>query len=151
MNKTKRPSFSAMWGAYPTGTADEVFELIGGKVLANGFANSCAIRISRSLNYSGHQVEYIPPNLTVSGDDSKWYIYRVKVLIEYLTKKFGPSDIKVKNKPFQKEFKGKKGIIIFDVDAWSDASGHATLWNGVTCSDKCYFPLSKEVMLWELS
>ncbi len=150
MSSTKRPGFSAMMAAYPTGTAEEVFKLIGGKVEANHFANSCAIRVSRSLNYSGHSVTYIPPNLTVSGGDGKWYIYRVVELIKYLENNFGSPDIVVKNKPFQRELKGKKGIIIFEVDAWNDASGHATLWDGVACSDKCYFPLSKKVMLWEL-
>jgi len=31
-------------------------------------------------------VSYIPPNLTVSGDDKRWYIYRVAELIKYLKK-----------------------------------------------------------------
>jgi hypothetical protein len=70
-----------MQAVYPKGSAENVFNLIGGKVKANNFANSCAIRVSRSLNYSGHKVDYIPPNLTVSGNDGNWYIYRVKELI----------------------------------------------------------------------
>ncbi len=48
------------------------------------------------------------------------------------------------------KLKAKKGIIFFEVDEWDDASGNATLWDGTICSDKCYFPLSKKVMLWEL-
>jgi hypothetical protein len=103
------------------------------------------------LNYSGHKVDYIPPNLNVSGSDGNWYIYRIKELIKYLGSKFGDPDIVVENEPYQKSFSNKKGIIVFEVDAWSDASGHANLWDGVTCSDKCYFPLSKKVMLWELN
>ena len=150
MSKSKRPEFSKMKVAYPKGSAEEVFKLIGGKILANNFANSCAIRVSRSLNYSGHSIKYIPPNLTVSGSDGKWYIYRVKELIKYLKANYGEPDTTVVNKPHQVKFKGKNGIIIFEVDAWDDASGHATLWDGSTCSDKCYFPLSKKVMLWEL-
>lgn len=150
MNQTKRPEFSKMRAMYPQGTADEVFKLIGGKVLANNFANSCAIRVSRSFNYSGVKIDYIPPNLTVSGSDGKWYIYRVKEMIKFLTRNFGAPDISVSNKPYQEALRGKKGIIVFEVDGWDDASGHATLWDGNTCSDKCYFPLSKKVMLWEL-
>lgn len=126
------------------------FSLIGGKVQANNFANSCAIRISRSLNYSGFPIAYIPPNLTVSGNDKKWYIYRVKELIRYLKMQFGEPDFVVENKPYEKELKSKKGIIIFDVDVWDDASGHATLWDGKICSDRCYFQKSKKVMLWVL-
>ena len=137
-----------MMTAYPKGSAEDVFNLIGGKVKANNFANSCAIRVSRALNYSGHTVSYIPPNLTVSGNDKKWYIYRVAEMVKYLTKNFGEPDISIQGKPYQTELKGKKGIIVFEVDAWDDASGHATLWDGNFCSDKYYFPLSKKVMLW---
>lgn len=150
MSSINRPSFARMNAAYPKGTADQVFKLIGGKVEANNFANSCAIRVSRSLNYSGHKVKFIPPDFTVSGKDGNWYIYRVKELIKYLSKHYGEPDIVVSKKPYQGSFKGKKGIIVFEVDGWSDASGHATLWNGNVCSDKCYYPISKKVMLWEL-
>ncbi|WP_275556011.1 T6SS effector amidase Tae4 family protein [Mixta sp. Marseille-Q2659] len=38
------------------------------------------------------------------------------------------------------------GILIFTVNSWSDASGHATLWNGYTCSDHCYFPLANRLL-----
>jgi hypothetical protein len=151
MSKVKRPNFNQLHAAYPKGSAEDVFKLIGGKVEANNFANSCAMRVSRSLNYSGYKIDYIPPNLTVSGSDGNWYIYRVAELIKYLNAKFGDPDIVIKKGPYQPKFKNKKGIIIFEVDEWSDASGHATLWDGVTCSDKCYFPLSKKVMLWELN
>ncbi len=150
MSNMPKPKFKSMLAAYPKGSAEDVFNLIGGKVKANNFANSCAIRVSRALNYSGHTVNYIPPNLTVSGSDKKWYIYRVTEMVKYLTKIFGKPDISIQGKPYQTELKGKKGIIVFEVDAWDDASGHATLWDGNFCSDKCYFPLSKKVMLWTL-
>jgi len=150
MSSINRPRFNVMWPTYPVGSTEEVFNLIGGKVRMNNFANSCTIRISRSLNYSGSPVGFIPPNLTVSGKDGKWYIYRVTELIKYLTNKYGEPDLVVKGEPYASKFKGRKGIIVFDVDVWDDASGHATLWDGMSCSDKCYFPLSKKVMLWVL-
>jgi hypothetical protein len=150
MSKMKRPEFFRMKAAYPQGTPEKVLKLIGGKVLANNFANTCAIRVSRAFNYSGAPIKYIPPNLTVSGSDGKWYIYRVKELIKFLNRSFGEPDVSVINKPYQDAIRGKKGIIVFEVDGWDDASGHATLWDGNTCSDKCYFPISKKVMLWEL-
>ena len=34
---------------------------------------------------------------------------------------------------------GKKGVILFEVSGWSDAQGHATLFNGQSCYDHCYF------------
>lgn len=150
MGNTPRPSFIKMMSAYPQGNAQDVFDLIGGKVKANNFANSCAIRLSRSLNYSDHPVEFIPPNLTVSGDDKKWYIYRVTEMVKYLTRKFGSPDIVIENKPYETLLRGQKGIIVFEVDGWSDATGHATLWDGNFCSDQCYFERSKKVILWIL-
>lgn len=99
MTGIRRPRFSSMSAAYPIGTADDVLKLIGGKVEDNNFSNTCAIRVSRSLNYSGHFISYLPPNLTVSGSDGKWYIYRVVELIKYLEKNFGPPDVVVKDRP----------------------------------------------------
>ncbi|UTV29253.1 type VI secretion system amidase effector protein Tae4 [Photobacterium atrarenae] len=43
-----------------------------------------------------------------------------------------------------------KGILVVDVDVWSDASGHATIWTGNRCTDHCYFPLAKKAYLWQL-
>ncbi|WP_281257537.1 T6SS effector amidase Tae4 family protein [Mixta gaviniae] len=51
---------------------------------------------------------------------------------------------------FTSDFKGLNGILIFIVDSWSDASGHATLWNGSLCSDHCYFPQASKAALWVL-
>jgi len=34
---------------------------------------------------------------------------------------------------------GKKRVILFEVSGWSDAQGHATLFNGQSCYDHCYF------------
>lgn len=30
---------------------------------------------------------------------------------------------------------GKKGVIIMEINGWSDATGHATLWNGSATGD----------------
>ena len=76
-------------------------------------------RVSRSLNYAGHTVSYIPPNLTVSGSDDKWYIYRVAELIKYLERNFGPPDSVLNSKPFQKELGGGKGNVMRARIAWS--------------------------------
>jgi hypothetical protein len=34
---------------------------------------------------------------------------------------------------------GKQGLILFEVSGWSDALGHATLFDGKACYDHCYF------------
>lgn len=157
----QKPTFQTMWHHFATiygdGSIVSVGEKIGGKVQENiqlgvkdpklGFTNACAIRMSYSLNNAGSPV----PNgswKTVSGGDKKQYIYRVSDLIKYLNSAFGKPDKTVKN-PRPSDFSGRTGILVFGVQ-WSDATGHATLWNGSACSDRCYFPIAAEAWLWRL-
>jgi len=143
---------------YGDGEITSVGKKIGGKVEENinlgitspdlGFTNACAIRMSYALNYSGVMITHGTWN-TVSGKDKNWYIYRVKDMTKFLTHSFGKPDI-VKRNPQQNDFINQKGIIVFNVGGWGDASGHTTLWNGNSCSDRCYFPLAAEASLWLL-
>lgn len=47
-------------------------------------------------------------------------------------------------------------VIIFGVSGWGDASGHASLFNGSSCYDKCYFNSpgakyqTRDAVLWVL-
>lgn len=34
---------------------------------------------------------------------------------------------------------GKQGVVLFEVSGWTDAAEHATLFNGYSCYDHCYF------------
>ncbi len=156
-----RPSFIVAWKhfkkVYGKGEITSVGDLIGGKVKQNidlgvkdsllGFTNACAIRMSYTLNYSGILIKRGKWK-TVSGSDTKWYIYRVRDLLKYLENSFGMPDKTVKN-PKMKDFNGIKGILVFTVN-WRDATGHVTLWNGTICSDKCHFPVASEASLWIL-
>ena len=156
-----RPYFLTIWGEFATiygdGKVTSVGAKIGGKVQENidlgakdpklGFTNACAIRMSYSLNYSSVTVSRGTWN-TVSGADGKWYIYRVTDLVSFLKHSFGKPDKTVKN-PKPRDFSGMRGIIVFDVQ-WNDATGHATLWDGSTCSDHCYFPVAFEASIWLL-
>ncbi|MEX1363517.1 MAG: T6SS effector amidase Tae4 family protein [Nannocystaceae bacterium] len=47
-------------------------------------------------------------------------------------------------------FKGRQGVIIFEVDGWNDATGHVDLWNGSRCRHNGYFHKASRVMLWEV-
>jgi len=138
-------------------TVSGVGTKIGGKVDYNintvpkgqgRFENACAIRLSYVLNKTGHKIPYIAGQ-TVSGKNGEWYIYKVKTMIAYLKKAFGQPDHTFQN-PTAGILAKHKGILVFEVDAWSDATGHATIWDGVDCSDKCYFPLSKKAYIWIL-
>ncbi len=157
-----RPAFSMIWGQFTVihgdGSVAGVGTKIGGKVEQNiqlgttdpvqGFKNACAIRMSYSLNYSGNT---IPRGVwkTVTGADGKQYIFRVSDLLVFLNQEFGKPDKTIKN-PKPSDFTSDKGILVFSVSGWSDASGHATLWDGSTCSDHCYFPNASEASIWLL-
>ncbi len=160
---TKRPKLQAAKLAFREvyegvgKTVSGVGTKIGGKVDYNinvvpkgkgRFENACAIRLSYVLNKTGTKIPYISGQ-TVSGKDGSWYIYKVKTIISYLRKIYGEPDFTFKN-PTAHALSKHKGILVFEVDAWSDATGHATIWDGVNCTDKCYFPLSKKAYIWTL-
>ena len=156
--------FNVLWNNYPLGTSNEVKKLIGGKVDAGWYDNTCAVRMSRSLNYSGHP---IPHNHilklsedadvldTISGADKKWYAYRVKQLKMYIAEIFGsPSSVVFAspqaNGVSKDSFWGKKGIVAFDVTGWTDATGHLDLWDGSAPRYSEYFDKARSVSFWEM-
>jgi hypothetical protein len=120
------------------------------------WSNTCAVRMSYILNQTGVRIPKVPGNLTVTGADRHNYFYRVKDVIAFLRQQWGEPDVLIKNPPahietrnpdgtvtkgaFGGKLAGKKGVILFVVpDAWGDAEGHATLFNGARCYDDCYF------------
>jgi hypothetical protein len=157
--KKTRPKFDALWVLFKKvqgdGTVDFVGNFLGGKVAQNiaagSFENACALRMSYALNFSGYDVAN-SGGKTVSGADRRHYIYRVKDMRDFLFEKFGQPDLVAEN-PKQKDFEGKRGIILFAVKIWRNATGHVTLWDGkagMDCSDSCYFTESVQASLWVL-
>ena len=135
---------------------NNIWQLIGGKVLYNAqigkFNNSCAIRLSHSLNKSGDLIPYIQDQ-TSSGKNPPrwWYIYRVKQMKSYLTQKYGEPTVYKSREKFMKC--ASKGILLLEVSGWRDASGHATLWDGKNTIDKSddYFNKPNPIFnLWRL-
>ena len=125
---------------YPTevSSTNSIWHLIGGKVLQNAkggiFNNSCAIRLSHALNKSGELIPYIKGQTSSGKNPPKWwYIYRVTQMKAHLTQKYGKPMVYNSKEKFEKC--APKGILVLDVPGWSDASGHATLWNGITTID----------------
>lgn len=155
----KRPSFSAAWNQFGKifVDADEaarlalVAKVVGGKVKQNIeagiFTNSCALRMSYVLNTTGTHIPYIAGG-TSSGGDGNWYIPRVKDLIKFLEVAWGKPDSTFAN-PTAPGIKDT-GLLIFEVNGWRDAAGHATLRNGGVCSDNCYFGKAHKANLWIL-
>jgi len=142
----KLPKWNELKSNYPSLPAPAVFKQIGGKVELNFdmgiFGNACATRVSRALNMSGgvHLIPFykaIGPNgkfegQVSSGKNKNWYIFRVKILIKYLTEKYGKPDI-YSPAEHEKSLNGRNGIIIYEVHGWSDATGHADLWESTKC------------------
>jgi len=166
----RRPSYDLAYGHFKHVLGDRSLEhvaaMLGGKVKTNieipieqgGFSNACAIRISYVLNKCGVKVPHIEgvPGQraeTVSDETgTTWYIYRVKILRRFLTERFGLPDYSGPSATHA-ALADKRGIVLFDVGIWRDATGHATLWDGKRreCADTCYFLDSKVVDFWALN
>ncbi len=150
-------NFDQMWSAYPCpgGPASAAKEAIGGRVNQPAITNTCVVRVSRSFNYSGNLI----PNrssdeiVTVPGADGKQYALRVREFTRYLKRKYGRSDLEHDypepgGGPVPPQLQGRQGVIIFEVEGWSDATGHADLWDGAACRHSSCFNRASRVMLW---
>jgi hypothetical protein len=125
----------------------------------SAYQNTCAVRMSYALNRSGLRLSAPPsPGGAIEGGDGYLYWIRVSDLTSYLIKRFGgadeelrlpliPATLVVDTGAMATQFKervrlakawletrlhGRKGIVVFDVSGWGDASGHFTLWNGAS-------------------
>jgi hypothetical protein len=150
----KLTNWSLLWDNYPEDhNADRVKEKIGGKVNYGWITNTCTIRLSRALNYAKQP---IPSNFSglnvVSGGDHKWYAYRVKEMRKYLEATYGKADIQISGRTDEMRtgVLGKRGIIMFDVRGWSDATGHYDLWDGSRIRYSEYFAKASTVLLWKV-
>jgi hypothetical protein len=165
--KIKRPKFSTVWSNYPGKMdAPTTYKTIGGPVYElykenpTGYANACALRLSRAFNYSGTPIEKTAIGYKVKGADNKIYLLRVTDMIKFVEQNYGQPDktiIPKNGADVSNEFLEKKGILIFKVTGWQGATGHVTLWNGIDCGDHCYFihptqpnVRTTEVKFWEL-
>ena len=144
------PSVGALWSQYPSDEDPEaVKKAIGGNVNAAWITNTCTVRLSRALNYSGAPIRHgMHGMLTVSGGDHKWYGIRVKEMAVYLEKTYGAPSFKATG-DLKSACMGKKGIIRFVVNGWSDATGHFDIWNFGSIRHHEYFAQASEVYIWE--
>ena len=153
----KLPKWEVLKANYPAVPADQAFEAIGGKVLYNHqigvFTNACSTRVSAALNGSGkeHEIPFFRDNNKTqvsSGENKKWYIFRVRMLTKYLTERYGEAEF-FGAEEYQEKIAGRKGIIIFEVKGWDDATGHADLWDGSACLWQGYGELAHKILFWE--
>jgi len=153
-------SFDKMWDAYPNpgGSADAAKHTIGGQADSDSIDNTCVLRISRAFNYSGNPIPRSSTDeiLTIRGGDGLNYALRVREFTRYLKRKYGPPDYEQTypdpgGGTVPASFKGRQGVIVFEVDGWTDATGHIDLWNGTRCRHNAYFNRASRVLLWEVT
>jgi hypothetical protein len=165
------PPFDVLNRNYPNFVSVEtVKRLIGGALndldappnqqwLGGANGNTCTIRLSRALNYSGVPVPKNPPGMrTAVGADHRNYAFAMQEMRGWLAGHFGaPTIDQLGGPPISRgAFSGKKGIIAFDIH-FTDANGHLDLWDGHTFYDEVYglshaghdfFDMARRVSLW---
>ena len=160
-----RPTWAAFRAEYPDyRTYPDSFVIkqnIGGAVDAAYIGNTCAIRLSRALNYSGLPVPgSFAGLLTVKGGDGLYYALRVAEMRKWLQSPavLGTSEFdhrKKRGEAFDKAtLAAFKGIIAFDI-RFSDATGHVDIWDGRVFSSEYrvsdYWVSATRITLWTLS
>ncbi|MCX4246496.1 type VI secretion system amidase effector protein Tae4 [Paraliomyxa miuraensis] len=141
------PSFSLMWAHFPAGSAAAVKAKIGGNVNMGWVTNTCVIRVSYCFNKAGDPIPGTYPGLTTArGGDGMRYAFRVSEFKPFLEHKYKAPDVSGTNRG---AVDGRRGIIMFDVQGWSDATGHFDLWDGSFCAGSEYFDKASHVYLWE--
>lgn len=155
----KRPKWDDMIKNYPNASVsgDTLYTTIGAGLLKlkndnpEAWENTCAFRMSRGLNLSGVKLPKDNSKYRVKGskggvlkgDDTNYYWYRVSELSKYLAEYLKEPELNItlkkanlgeKKEKLSKEnwdkLKKMKGVIMFKVSGWGNASGHFTLWDG---------------------
>ncbi len=156
------PKWEVLKAHFPALPADQVFQAIGGKIFYNHqigvFTNACSTRVSAALNGSGkeHEIPFFRDSAPTgknkaqvsSGANKKWYIFRVRMLVKHLAERYGEPEEFLPEEYLEK-ITGRKGIIIFEVKGWEDATGHADLWDGAACLWHGYEDLAYKILFWE--
>lgn len=146
-----KPNFQKLWLAFPTHakyqTMKDLYTALGGAAQKNihlpGFGpngNTCASRLSVAFNSGGAPIDMKLVNAigaaTLGTSDGSRIIFRVSDFQKYLHKLLGKPTIDDIS-PYDDAFKGRKGIISFNVN-WQGATGHIALWNGLSYREPAY-------------
>ena len=158
-------TFERLHEAYPHGDdIAAILDLIGHKKDVGWITNTCTIRMSYSLNNSGAKLD---PAIVGGLDRTKiirdasspskkndLYIITVEEFTKYMLRKYGKPQIvhstsKGENLQQATLADKQRGIILFAVTGWSDATGHFDLWDGANAAHGAYFDKATEVYIWK--
>ncbi len=141
-NQARLPSFRLLQSMYPNGRPEDVKTLIGGQLNSPEFVDTCAMRMSWTLNHVNiripsphHSLMLVLKGNPVHGQ-SDWYAIRHAEIRQWLTQILGPPQVSQKHEGIDKKlFAGHKGIIVMDVHYiihphQANATGHIDLWDG---------------------
>lgn len=149
--------FSKLQSQYPAGDAAHAKSIIGGKADADWITNTCAMRISRVLNYNSAPIPGPGAGSldVVSGADSRWYAYRQKDLQKWFTNRFGAPSITLTKPVDRRKLLNLQGFLGFDIRGWNDATGHFDLWDGKMFGTEPqathdYFALAESISFWRV-
>ncbi len=160
------PSWADFEAAFPKDTdplydtPEKMYNSLGGTIAtfySGPETNTCAVRLSKALNYSGVVIPYIS-NKTFVGSDGKYYFKAAYELNIWMRKTFGTnpatsttplninhfqisgSQAGVHGSNLPSLLKGKKGIYSIYSSDFSWASGHADmLYPNSKCANNCHF------------
>ena len=160
------PSWSAFEAAFPKDTdplydtPEKMYSSLGGTIAtfySGPKTNTCAVRLSKALNYSGVNIPHIPRK-TFIGKDGKYYFKAAYEINLWMRKTFGTNP-KTSTTPYNANhfqisgieagvnggnlpnlLNGKKGIYSIYSSDFSWASGHADmLYDNSNCANNCHF------------
>ncbi len=161
------PSFATLLKNYPHEGGPEVPKaLIGGEVNAAWITDTCAIRMSMALNYSGFPIPAKGKSgmYVLKGGDGMWYAIRVAELKKWLESQLGPPNASTyKGPPISMDkYQGSKGILALKIHyaarpgEATAAAGHIDLWDGTQFAgeysqqgeEEIDFASAQEASLW---
>lgn len=165
-------NFERLWDSYPHGSVGQVKTTIGRDAEA-WIINTCVIRVSYALNLSRipefkidrsfigaeKKVNFIPHKVTPYNAGIQnavlhrdfAYLYRVDEMASYMLKKYGKPQVWARKGThnLQQAVHGKRGIILFVVNGWANATGHFDLWDGQQAAHDQFFNEASDVFLWQ--
>lgn len=176
-----KPNFIDLWDAYPKNkTPEEAYAIAGGEIqqayLENpiDYANACAVRMSISCNLGGmiiHSGDSIDTGYRLKGKlldyetlpGRKYYAYYLRVadMINFMENRLGAPNTRLRllqaRNADMHTFRGRKGVMIYKIAGWGDATGHVALWNdndfaNTDVTTDNYFKHSNllEILFWDL-
>jgi hypothetical protein len=156
--------FSTLWNNYPMEARDDLFRNVlgaGWPALIDdhdAYENTCTIRLSVTLNRSGHKVpdSFGRTDGGLKDKNGDNIIIRVPTGEELVRQLFGESYRGMNRNPGSPidlhDVPNETGILIYRVRG-RDAAGHIDLWNKDDCRYDCHSAFavaSFEIALWKL-